>query len=205
MVSTCASYLLSYISEAANLLWQPVAAPSCCLTSHLIYHPAACSSPSLSVPWPPCCDTLPSLRHPPPAAPALCRWARPHSYVHADDSLCRLLPTCQPWNRRQTVALGAPGGDGLQASSSLLAQLDYFFLPLPPLPAPAAALPHERKNRAGAQRSETKKKGMPRSATVPFPSSLIALGPFRGNPAHKCHSRYPIVFGSTVRPLRSVN
>lgn len=33
---------LSYISEAANLLWQPVGSPIVCLTTHLIYHPAAC-------------------------------------------------------------------------------------------------------------------------------------------------------------------
>lgn len=50
-----------------------------------------------------------------------------------------------------------------------------------------------------------KRKECPAPLLSPFPSSLIALGSFRGKPAHKCHSRYPIVFGSTVRPLRSVN
>lgn len=87
---------LSYISEAANLLWLPVGKPgvSSHQSSRLLPIRGASSPPSR--PWPPCCDTLTQAG----GLPA------PVTYLLT--TVC--AASCQPANpgsRRQTVALGA--------------------------------------------------------------------------------------------------
>lgn len=167
-------------------------------------------------PWPPCCDTLPPLdAHHMLCSEAGCR----RSYVLADDKvLCRLLPTCQPWNptprplhwgrgARQEAKQASKHSNQLSSHPAKLSSA-FFFPPLPS-PGPCSKLPHERKNRAGAQSqnrvdqaARTKKKGVPRSVlVVPSPPpayNYSRLAPFG--------EYLPIVdirwsFGSTVRPL----
>lgn len=101
---------LSYISEAANLLWQPEGSPRR-IVSPVI---SSTTQPALLLalpprPWPPCCDTLPPLdAHHMLCSQAGCR----RSYVLADDkALCRLLlPTCRPWKPTPDRCIGGEEG-----------------------------------------------------------------------------------------------
>lgn len=84
-----------------------------------------------------------------------------------------------------------------------LAQLGYFFFfslssPAPYLPAPAGALPHERRNRAGAQKAKTlKRKECPAPSLYPFPphpNYYLRAWPLSEKMPYpiKCHSRQPV-------------
>lgn len=152
---------LSYISEAANLLWQPEGSPGVMShqSSHLLPSCGASSPPSR--PWPPCCDTLP-----PSTCTTCC--ACPRSYVLADDSLCRLLPTCQPW-KNDARPLHRGGGSARKAAQPSSASSFSHARPL-------QQLPHERKNRAGAQSHNRVVPG-PERTRKESPAPLWSLSP----------------------------
>lgn len=139
---------LSYISEAANLLWQPEGSPRR-IVSPVI---SSTTQPALLLalpprPWPPCCDTLPPLdAHHLLCSQAGCR----RSYVLADDkALCRLLlPTCRPWKptpdrciggRRERQEAGKLGKQALQPAIKPPSQAKLCFFSFPSVLAPAPA------------------------------------------------------------------
>lgn len=160
---------LSYISEAANLLWLPVGKPgvSSHQSSRLLPIRGASSPPSR--PWPPCCDTLTQAG----ALPA------PVTYLLT--TVC--AASCQPANpgsRRPDRCIGSLGA--------------AFSSPTRPLQHKQQLLAHGRgKIRAGAPgannrvarrlgpAASTKKKGMPRSVAVAFPLQPVRAWPLSGN------------------------
>jgi hypothetical protein len=194
MVSTCASCLSPIYPRRPICCGSPWQPPSCRLTSHLVYYPSALL---LALPWPPCCDTLP----PSTCTICLCRKRVPAQVTYMlTTGLCRLLPTCC-----QTLE---PTPDRCIGSSQERLQLGTFFFILPSRPLQQLSATSKVKSSRSPEPEKLKRKECP--APLLYldhfpPPAYSRLAPFGEKPAHKCHSRYPFVFGSTVRPLRSMN
>lgn len=156
MVSTCASCLCPIYPRRPICCGIPRAAPVCCLTSHLIYYPAAVLL------------ALPLVLGPHVVTPSLRRRAPPAVHVREVTYLLTTVcaASCQPanlGNRRQTVALGGAPGRSPASAASFLAR-------------PLQQLPHERKNRAGAQ-SHNRVVPVPELTRKECPAPLWSLSP----------------------------